>query len=82
MSWYNHFSEYKYKLLDLKFCELPIGDSFRMDLFDLKTNRRRREILMIKTGELEYMETKSKRIHTVSRGYFEINHHSQKNVKR
>lgn len=61
MARYNHFSTQKYK--ELNFHSLAIMDSFRMDKRD--GNRRRKDILMIKTGPLTYREVKSKKEYTL-----------------
>lgn len=50
MARYNHFSNEKYVALNFK--DLEICDSFRLTRYEGK--RRRKDILMIKTGPLSY----------------------------
>lgn len=57
MAYWNHFSEQKYR--QIKFADIPIGDKFRKDFF--KGKRRRKDIICIKTGELTYIEQRSKK---------------------
>jgi len=59
MSYYNHFSQNKYK--QILFSSLNIGDKFRQDFF--KNRRRRTNIICIKTGELEFIEERNKQKH-------------------
>jgi hypothetical protein len=59
MSYYNHFAFEKY--LAVGFADLKVGDKFRKDLFNGK--KRRRDIIMIKTGDLSYIEQRSKKEH-------------------
>lgn len=56
MARYNHFSKCKYP--SICFSEIDIGKKFRMDKH--KNGRARHDIVMIKTGELNYEEFKSK----------------------
>jgi len=59
MSWYNHFSDYKFKRI--AFSSLGIGEKFRQDFFS--NGRRRVDIICIKTGELSYVEQRNKTEH-------------------
>lgn len=59
MARYNHFADLKYK--KIMFSSLKIGDKFRQDFF--KNNRRRTDIICIKTAELSYMEERNKKQH-------------------
>jgi hypothetical protein len=59
MAYWNHFSPKKYT--SIKFMDLNIGDKFRNDFF--KNKRRRADIICVKTGELTYIEQKSKKEH-------------------
>jgi len=61
MSYYNHFSKEKYK--QIMFSSLNVGDKFRQDFFS--KGRRRANIICIKTGELGYIEERSKKKHTL-----------------
>lgn len=60
MAYWNHFSERKYK--EILFTDLKIGYKFRSDFF--KDKRRRKDIICVKTGEMEYIEERSKKVHT------------------
>ncbi len=55
MSRYNHFAPLKYA--PINFNTLKDGDKFRMDKWK---GKRRRSVIMKKTGDLTYMELKSK----------------------
>jgi hypothetical protein len=57
MARYNHFSKQEFKVI--RFVDLEVGDKFRKDFF--KGNRRRKDIVCIKTGKLTYIEEKSKK---------------------
>lgn len=59
MAHWNHFGNLKYELVLFK--GLKIGDRLRKDFF--KGKRRRSNIICIKTGELEYTEQKSGKVH-------------------
>jgi len=61
MAYWNHFAKNKYK--QIMFSSLNVGDKFRKDSF--KNKRRRTDIICIKTGELSYMEERSKKEHTL-----------------
>lgn len=54
MSRYNHFADVKYE--PVRFSALQVGDKFRMAKWKGKT---RRYLIMIKTGELSYVELKA-----------------------
>ena len=58
MARYNHFGVHKYK--QVLFSELAIGDKFR-NYFN--RNGRSSLVVCIKTGELEYQEQKSGKVH-------------------
>ena len=60
MSRYNHFAPLKY--VPINFSTLKDGDKFRMAKFKGKI---RRYLIMVKTGDLTYMELKSKIEHTL-----------------
>lgn len=68
MSWYNHFSDEKYK--PIHFTEVKIGEKFRKDLFHNK--RRRKDLIMIKTSDLSYKEFKSGREHKLFHSDFTV----------
>lgn len=59
MAYWNHFAEHKYQPVDFK--NLSIGDKFRKDFF--KKGRRRKDVICIKTGDLSFIEEKSKQEH-------------------
>jgi len=59
MSNWNNFVNRRYK--EVLFSELKIGDKFRNDFFDGK--RRRKDIICIKIGDMEFIEERSKKIH-------------------
>lgn len=59
MAYWNHFGERAYK--QILFSSLNVGEEFRKDFF--KGKRRRKDILCIKTGELTFIEKKSKAEH-------------------
>ena len=61
MARYNHFGLQKHK--QIMFLSLEVGDKFRQDFF--KNGRRRKDIICVKTGELSYIEEKSKKEHTL-----------------
>ena len=61
MARYNHFSERKYK--QIPFSSIGIGDKFRQDFF--KNKRRRADIICVKTGDLSFIEERSKTEHTL-----------------
>lgn len=61
MTRWNHFAPIKYARIN--FSELKIGDRFRNDFWH--RGRRRADIICIKTGELSYIEQRSKREHTL-----------------
>jgi len=73
MSRYNHFGLQKY--IEINFKDLDIAHSFRLTKFDGK--RRRKDILMIKTGPLSYMEVKSKKEYTLFSSDLSVRHHSK-----
>lgn len=56
MARWNHFSERIYK--QVLFSSLNVGEEFREDFF--KNKRRRKDIVCIKTGNLSFIEKKSK----------------------
>lgn len=57
MARYNHFSKQEFKVI--RFVDLDIGDKFRKDFFN--GNKRRKDIICIKTGKLTYIEERSKK---------------------
>lgn len=59
MAYWNHFSTHKYK--QILFASIQIGEEFREDFF--KGKRRRADIICVKTGELSYIEKRSKKEH-------------------
>lgn len=59
MAYWNHFKDRVYK--QILFTSLEIGQEFRKNFW--KGKRRRIDILCIKTGELTYIEKKSKTEH-------------------
>ena len=59
MARYNHFSKQEFK--PIPFQKLEIGEKFRKDFF--KGNRRRKDIICVKTGQLTYIEQRSKTEH-------------------
>lgn len=61
MARYNHFAKQKYK--QIMFSSLNVGDKFRNDFF--KNKRRRTDIICVKTGDLCYIEERSKKEHTL-----------------
>ncbi len=66
MAYWNHFAPLKYPLI--KFIDLKVGDKFRRDFFEKSnsrygTGKRRPSIVCIKTGELTYIEQRSKKEH-------------------
>lgn len=68
MSRWNHFHTKKYATV--LFADVPVGSKFRRDAFNGK--RRRKDIICIKTGELEFMEQKSKSKHKVYHDKFNV----------
>lgn len=60
MAYWNHFAERKYK--EILFTDLKVGEKFRKDFFN--GNRRRKDIICIKTGEMDFIEERSKKVHT------------------
>lgn len=61
MAYWNHFGQRAYK--QIMFSSLKIGEEFRKDFF--KGKRRRKDIICVKTGELSFIEKKSKVEHTL-----------------
>ena len=61
MSYYNHFSNKKYK--SILFSSIPINGKFRNDVW--KGKRRRKDIIMIKISDNSYMEQKSKKVYNI-----------------
>ena len=59
MARYNHFSKQEFKVI--RFVDLEIGDKFRKDFFN--GNKRRKDIICVKTGKLTYIEQRSKKEH-------------------
>ena len=57
MTRYNHFSKQEFKVI--RFVDLEIGDKFRKDFFN--GNKRRKDIICVKTGKLTYIEKRSKK---------------------
>ena len=72
MSRYNHFSKEKYQ--KVRFGSLSIGDKFRMD--KRKGNIRRKDIVMVKTGDKSYKEFISKKEYTVFHSAFDVSEYS------
>ena len=68
MSIYNHFADKKYP--SICFGALNEGDKFRMNKWSGK--RRRMDIQMIKTGDLTYMELKSKKKYSLFSSAFDV----------
>lgn len=74
MAHYNHFVNHKYK--QIMFSSLNIGDKFRKDFF-LK-GRRRADIICIKTGELAFIEKRSKKEHKLySAEVYQVSHYEE-----
>lgn len=57
MAYWNHFAKRRFK--EIRFQDVPVGGKFRDDFFN--GNRRRKDIICIKTGELTYIEARSKK---------------------
>ncbi len=79
MSRYNHFADKKYKTI--LFSDVRIGDKFRIDKRSKKTRTLRSNVVCIKTGELSYMEFRTKvekvLFHTLN---YEVSHYSELNI--
>lgn len=76
MSRYNHFAPPKYK--SISFADVSIGQKFRNDLWAGK--RARRDIVCIKTGELEYTEQGNGNVHTSISNAFPVYSYDVLNV--
>ena len=57
MARYNHFSKPKYKTIP--FSDISVGAKFRKNFKPF-----RRDIVCVKTGDLEYTEQGNKKVHT------------------
>lgn len=68
MTRYNHFAPEKYPRIG--FGSVGIGEKFRANKWDGK--KARRNIVMVKTGELSYMELKSKKEYTAINIEFDV----------
>jgi len=68
MSRYNHFSEQIYS--SINFGQLMVGDMFRMDKFN--GNRRRKDVIMVKTSRFSYEELKSKKEYNTISSNFNV----------
>lgn len=71
MSRYNHFTPRKFQTIDFK--DVKVGEKFRMDKHKGKIARR--DIVMVKTGDLSYRELISKREYTLFSGILKVSHY-------
>lgn len=69
MAYWNHFSKRRYA--EILFSSVKVGEKFRQDKFD-KNGRRRKDIIMVKTGKLEYQEFRNKRKYSVYHSDFNV----------